>query len=408
MRRILMALFCVLTTFAMCACSFTSPFSVPVQPGPVTPNEEDVSDIVPANVSDVKSVNTITYSLLTDDQKAIYDALVNCYTNFDSQVEITGLEEDIETAHHAIIADRPEIFYVNGYVTDASTGAIIDAAKEYTVYPNYTHTKEEYDDLMAQVNSVADGWCKNLSTSATDYEKSKYVFDTIIDQAKYKTDAAYNQNMLSVFIYGQTVCGGYSQSFSYLMQKLGIPCAMITGELSGTAHSWNVCILDNEFYLTDLTNGDSYYEVNGEKYDYYDYSYLNINPGFIPEYGVTDLFKRIQVSAKEDNYYYKEGLHIETFSDEQIDAGIQKAVDAGMPYVTLRFDEKPLEQAKQKLLNLQEMQDKFGVTHVKTSDVFNTVTLYFNMPTENQLKAEEIIAKQKAEKEGVLDENTSN
>lgn len=332
----------------------------------------------------VTTVNEIIYNTLTDTQKSIYKDLVNCYANFNSSVTITGTDDDIKIAHQAIIADRPEIFYVNGYVTDASFGALFLDEKEYTLYPNYTCSKDEYDTTLAKINEKTDAWLAEFD-ALDDYTISKYAFDVIAKNTVYKTDSAYSQNMVSVFEYGQSVCGGYSQAYSYLLQKMGVPCAMIIGELSDVAHSWNISILDGQYYLTDLTNGDSYYEINGKRYDYNDYSYLNINPEYLPNYAVSKLFNRIKVSATEDNYYYKENLHIDVFLDEQIDAGVETALANNMSCVTFQFEEKTLETAKEKLLNLAEMREKYGVTHVKLLDSFNTITLYFDYETAEEI-----------------------
>ena len=294
-----------------------------------------------------------------------------------------GTDNDVKVAHKAIIADNPEIFYVNGYVTDASVGALIKISKTYSLYPNYTCTSKERDDYIAQVESViAEGITDDYS-ALSDYEKSRLAFDFLVDTTVYDTEAEYGQNILSTFLYGRSVCGGYSQGYSYIMQKMGLSCAMITGALEDTAHSWNVAVLDGDYYMTDLTNGDSFYEIDNKRYDYPDYSYLNINPNYMPDYTVSSMYSNFLVTATEDNYYYKENLNIETFNEEQIDTAIENAKASGEPYITFRLSEKPLEAAKEKLLNLQEMQTKYGVTHVKLIDDFATITLYFDYESED-------------------------
>lgn len=376
MRKSLLATFLTLITISLTACGSSDLIN------PENLELEASLSSIPA--SEITEVDRVIYSTLDDTQKEIYDTLLNAYENFDTTVIVEGTDDDIKIAHKAIIADNPEIFYVNGYVTDASIGALINISKTYSLYPNYTCKVDEYADYIAQIEDViATGLTEDYS-SYSDYEKSKLAFDYLANLTTYDTGTTYDQNILSTFLYGRSVCGGYSQGYSYLMQKMGIPCAQITGALEDVAHSWNVSVLDGQYYMTDLTNGDSYYEINNKRYDYLDYSYLNIDPAFIPNYTVSAMYDNFLLLATDDNYYYEENLYIKTFSEEQIDSAIEKALAEDKAYITFRFDEKPLETAKEKLLNLQEMQTKYGVTHVKVIDDFATITLYFDYATESE------------------------
>ena len=273
--------------------------------------DDDSSDtILSITPNEVIAVDRLIYSALNDKQKELYDTLLNCYKNFDTQIEIFATEDDVKIAHKAIIADNPDLFYVNGYVTDANMGVLFKTSKSFQLYPNYICSKEDYENYLATVDAKCNKILAGIDANASDYDKSKFVFEQIIDMTKYTADAENAQNMLSVFLAGKAVCNGYSQSYSYLMHKLNIPCAMITGQLQGVAHTWNIAVLDNDFYISDLTSGDSSYVYNDEKFDYCDYSYLNIDPSFLPEYMMSSMFSNFIMTATDNNYFYKENLFV--------------------------------------------------------------------------------------------------
>ena len=56
--------------------------------------------------------------------------------------------------------------------------------------------------------------------TSSDYEKSKWVYETLINRVDYVADAPDNQNIISVFLNGQTVCQGYSNAANYLFSKI--------------------------------------------------------------------------------------------------------------------------------------------------------------------------------------------
>ncbi len=342
--------------------------------------------------SEVTQTNEIIYTSLSEDQKCIYNKLLDGYMNFETAIGFNTSEDDIKLAHKALIADHPEIFYVNGFVTDSSKGlfGITINQNELTLYPNYTYSmseaksaKSEIDD---QVNILLSDHEGIMDTS--DYEKSKVAFDVITKNVLYSSDVEHSQTIAAAFIRGKSVCGGYAQAYSYLMQLLNVPCTVITGELEDVSHSWCVSILDGQFYMTDPTNGDSYYNLNDNKMDYIDYSFLNIDPTFMPEYIPSEMFKNFTTNATDNNYYIKEDQYITQFNEAQISAVIKKAKAASMPYVTFRVVNESLETAKNNLLDLQAMQNKYDVTHTKLLDDFGTITLYFN-GAENTVKQED-------------------
>ena len=57
-----------------------------------------------------------------------------------------------------------------------------------------------------------------------------------------------------------------------MMQKMGIPSAVVIGSTDGINHAWNILELDGEYYLMDVTWDDPV----GNPADTYYYNYFNI------------------------------------------------------------------------------------------------------------------------------------
>ena len=67
----------------------------------------------------------------------------------------------------------------------------------------------------------------------------------------YDLNAENNQNIISVFLEGRTVCQGYACATKYLMDLLDIPCTIVTGTANGEPHAWNLIELDGAYYYMD-------------------------------------------------------------------------------------------------------------------------------------------------------------
>ena len=71
-----------------------------------------------------------------------------------------------------------------------------------------------------------------ISENASDYEKILYDYEYIVNQVDYDDAAEDNQNICSVFIGKKSVCAGYSKAMQYLMEKQGLFCTYVTGEVT--------------------------------------------------------------------------------------------------------------------------------------------------------------------------------
>lgn len=114
-------------------------------------------------------------------------------------------------------------------------------------------TDAERMDMQAQIDETVSQILAGIDAQAPDYDKAKYVFDYLASNVAYSTGAPDNQNIISVFVNGETVCQGYAAATQYLLEKLDIPCAVVAGTADGQSHAWNLVKLDGEYYYIDTT-----------------------------------------------------------------------------------------------------------------------------------------------------------
>ena len=106
----------------------------------------------------------------------------------------------------------------------------------------------------------------------TDYEKLKGFLYTICDLVSYDWESLeadiYGDPWQLVYVFDgdpntNVVCEGYAKAYQYLCDLAGIPCYLITGDVTvddvgpGVGHMWNNVILEGKTYLVDPTNCDS-------------------------------------------------------------------------------------------------------------------------------------------------------
>ena len=257
------------------------------------------------------------YSTLDDIHKKVYDELYDGIVDMDNHIYVSTQDDQVlKAATEAVAADHGNLFYIDGSYSYTSYGLITSWG--FDVSPNYTMSKADRDATAARIEEVANSWLAELPADANDYQKSKWVYETLINRVDYVANAPNNQNIISVFLNGQTVCQGYSSAATYLFDKLGIQCFTVPGSTKDGLNAWNCVKLDGQYYFMDITWGNSAYGGSSDSKEV-SYAMLNIT--------TEDILKTHQLDATfvvpdcvsiDDNYYYQEGLYFDTFQREKM------------------------------------------------------------------------------------------
>ncbi len=289
-------------------------------------------------VVDSISSEKYCYSTLSDEGKVVYDQILNCILNMDEKVRVDTLDQDVLSAsYEAVTYDYGGLFWVSGYkYTTYYSG---DDILGFDVSPKYTMTEEERDAYQEQVDAVVEEWLSGISSDATDYEKSKYVYDLLIENVDYVTGVENNQNILSVFLNRQTVCMGYACAASYLLSELGIQSCIVQGQALGQSHAWNLVLLDSAYYFMDVTWGNSRFTNSDSSIGkHVNYAYLNATSEELSSNHTIEMDVELpECLSTYDNYFYQEGLYFEDFDEELIGQTIARARNNGEDNISMKF-----------------------------------------------------------------------
>lgn len=251
--------------------------------------------------------------------------------------------EDVDRIYQCVLIDHPEYFYVEGY--------------EYTVYSaqgktvgirlwgTYSFDRKECLRRKALIEAETECILQGAPSEGSDYDKIKYVYETIIYQTDYCMDAADNQNIYSVFVGHASVCQGYAKAAQYLLNRLGIACTLVFGEVEDAkGHVWNLVKADGDYYYLDTTWGD----VSCKAGDTYgpetempiiDYDYLCITTEqLLRTHRIVQDLPLPVCTQRKDNYYVKEGCYFTAYDEEQLKREFEEAFRKEPYPVALKCD----------------------------------------------------------------------
>ena len=149
------------------------------------------------------------------------------------------------------------------------------SVKEITFeFYDFADTPDKLHKAKVALEEAADSVISQARLKTTMVERELFIHDYICQNTVYDEAAPYNQSAYSCLVMHKSVCAGYARAFQYLMQKAGFTCYYVAGRTEGLngqvmngsnesgSHSWNMVLLDGEYYnvdcLWDDTASDTY------------------------------------------------------------------------------------------------------------------------------------------------------
>lgn len=181
----------------------------------------------------------------------IYNALINCNSSISFTFDYVN-PDWMMTMYSNVINDHPELFYVShNYGVSYSTFG----GYATTVYPKYVMSKSEIESAKKVFNAGVEKALATVDSSMDDMQKAMTIHDYICENATYDENGDTAHSAYGFFSTGHIVCAGYALSYSYLMNKLGVPCEMVTSR--SMSHGWNVIKINGNWYHVDCTWDDT-------------------------------------------------------------------------------------------------------------------------------------------------------
>lgn len=334
MKRI--ALLLMIMSLFLTGCSLL-PFSVEnVQPEQLYDGSEYEAFIQNQRENEIAPEDTgnFYYSQLQEDEKFVYNTLLQHACDFDEEEAEIRIEDISEKSfyrvHYALLYDHPEYFWLSKFEAKTLNGRLYSVV--YTGMSEYQHVYE-------QLSQIGDRIVNDIPSEYCTYEKIKYIYDYIVQSTDYVEYAKYSQDIRSVLLYKQSVCAGYAGTFKFLCDKAGIPCIYVSGTVDGVGHAWNMVQIGEEYYWVDATWGEASYG-NGDS-SRWNYHYLCatdeelftthiLNEGVQLEgYYESNVFTFPKCEDGSYNYYRLNKCYFETYDRDEVEAYLAGKLQSG-------------------------------------------------------------------------------
>lgn len=326
---------------------------------------------VPAFSFLAEEASLYAYNSLTDTERIWYRDMEEILGTFGTEQKLSraclesGMDDsDIDRIFQCVLNDHPELFYVDGYSYVKYTRGPKTTSVLFS--GSYTMDFDTAVERRAEIEAAAEEILAGVARDASDYEKVKYVYETLIRNTEYQLDSPDNQNIYSVFVNHTSVCQGYAKATQYLLDRLGIECTLVLGQVdTGEVHAWNLVKLDGSYYYVDTTWGDASYKVNGgeEAEDYgmpeINYDYLCVTTAeLLGTHTLSGQLPMPLCEATENNYYVQEGALFLRYDREQMQELFQRTLEQGRTDVAVKCtDAAGYEEIVSALVDRQEIFD---------------------------------------------------
>ncbi len=237
--------------------------------------------------SGYKYNNRNYYNGLNEEEKAIYDTIVNNIDklktgntririeyDFSKILDSKNGEELLDNYYrnviHAINLDIPNLFYLNfsklslsiekkSSLFSTKYKLYIDKGKNDNYFLEGFVSGAQTEVAVTQVETAKDQIVKTMT--GTDYQKTKMVHDWLINYMTYDSQSNNRASVYGAFIEKKGVCESYARTYKYILDELGIENILVTGVATNSKgetedHMWNYVKLDGKWYAVDATWDD--------------------------------------------------------------------------------------------------------------------------------------------------------
>ena len=300
----------------------------------------------------------------TDDTVTIADAGESTSIGIAVELPIElSSEKDPQTLYTAFFYDNPQFFYINN--TYGLEGYEADGRSHYNkLVFTYTMNADARKDAKAELDKAVETILQGVPQTTDQYEIELYLHNKLAVGCTYDTAAAnagYSSapnayTAYGALVDGQAVCEGYSRAMQLLLNKAGITNTLVIGESlsDNEKHMWNLVSINGDFYHLDATWNDSDDQLR--------HNYFNVTTAQLAlSRRITDGQAGIvNCTATKDNYFYRNGLVIDTYSRQTIAQKIATHIKKGETQIELLFAPDKFDNALLFLKNRRAAEEQIG------------------------------------------------
>lgn len=304
--------------------------------------------------------NKFYFEELNEEERVVYKELYQGVMDHESTITVHSTDgERTGEIFQSVIYDFPQIFW-----SDGSAETLTYEESHVELKPTYAHNQEERENMQEEIDACVNQILSGITDGSSEYDKIKYVYETLINTVDYVEGAPDNQNIYSVFGRKQTVCAGYAKANQYLLDQLGVYCIYVVGTADDESHAWNVVRCNGTFCCVDVTWGDpAYSEEEREVAEEVLYDYLCCSDKFLSStHKKEDKYRYPECASEEWEYYHLNQMFYENADRQALIDAMYASVNAKEETLIFKFADRAVyEQAKQQLEG--ELLDK-ALTHL--------------------------------------------
>lgn len=331
------------------------------------------------------------------DERSAEEVLYDGITRFEQQISdvYRFSAEELDTAYKNVLYAHPEIFWI----WESYTIYTLESGMVTGFSPELTMDLAQVSARKAEFDSLTEHICAQASEFNSDYEKTLYLHDYLVNTVSYDEIAAteidkesYDLSLReSTTAYGaivnnKAICTGYSKAFQYLLGLCGVAAICVGGDgisEDGTEpHLWNIVCMDGEYYHIDVTWDDPVME--SEQVRDPSYTYFGLTTQEILLDHTIDPEQDLPLCTAETyNYFKYNGQYLAVYDFAAVKEIVERAYSSGKDFVDIRFsDAAQLRLAEAALYTdgqildipcINESDDEY--VYYNTSDV-NILTIY--------------------------------
>ncbi len=337
------------------------------------------------------SLNRYAYSLLNNDEKAVYDSVLEAIHAFSTVISNLGAsvtDTQVQKIVDYIQRDHPEIFWFQHgatYYFDTTTHIV------NRIELTYCMTQDEAKKRQGKIDAATKSFLTSVTDTMSDYEATLHIYENIIKLVDYDTIGLERQKRVAVtadvpddlrsvygvFVNKKAVCAGYAKAMQYLLNLCGIECTYVTSD----THAWNLIRLEGDYYHMDVTWGDgSDTKKDKAQTDTVNYDCFCITTAELarleshtPESG----FPLPECTATKCNYHRRHGLYFDTYDFDRMRSIVCESVKLNKLDVSFKFgSSKVFGEAKKQLIDDGKFREAIQFASLKANTKLNSSYVY--------------------------------
>lgn len=185
--------------------------------------------------------------LLTNEEKEIYDIIINEIQNFNQSITINlekyninesdFIAENLKNIRCILAMDHPELINFK---------SLIYTLNDKTIHIRY-EIAESQDYMVKQIQTKIEQ-IQEETNNLSEYEKVKYVYNYLAEE-----NIANESSSAACIITKNCNDQGYAKISQIIFQNLKINSLLATGSIENKYHEWNIVKIENKYYNFDVS-----------------------------------------------------------------------------------------------------------------------------------------------------------